>query len=194
MLGDAADVANSTLNNSIALLRGINVGGKNRLPMKDLTALFMDAGCSDVRTYIQSGNVLFEAAQALSKDIPSLVSASILNRFGYQVPVLTRTVKEFRDIVQANPFVKAGAEADKLHVVFLADLPDGEQVETLDQNRSPGDEFTVVGREIYLHCPSGFASTKLTNSYFDSRLSTVSSTRNWKTVQKIFELATASVG
>lgn len=187
------NVANSTLGTNIALLRGINVGGKNRLPMKELTALFMEAGCSDVRTYIQSGNVLFEAAQALSKDIPSLVSASILNRFGYQVPILTRTIQEFRDIVQANPFVKTGAEADKLHVVFLADLPNGEQVETLDQNRSPGDEFVVAGREIFLHCPNGFAATKLTNSYFDSRLSTISSTRNWRTVQKILELASGVV-
>ncbi len=187
-------MAQSTLSTTVALLRGINVGGKNRLPMKDLTAMFMDAGCSDVRTYIQSGNVLFEATQTLQKDIPSLISASILDKFGYQIPVLTRTTQEFRDIVEANPFVKAGAEADKLHVVFLADLPNAEQVETLDQNRSPADEFVVINREIYLYCPDGFAGTKLTNSYFDSRLSTVSSTRNWKTVQKIFELATASVG
>ena len=152
--------------------------------------MFVAAGCSDVRTYIQSGNVLFGAAHTMRPDIPSLISALILDRLGYQVPVLTRTAEEFKNIVRANPFMQAGAEADKLHVVFLEELPTGDQVELLDQNRSPGDEFAVVGREIYLHCPNGYANTKLTNSYFDSNLSTVSTTRNWRTVQKLLELIT----
>ena len=151
--------------------------------------MFVAAGCSDVRTYIQSGNVLFGATSTLAEDIPSLIGASILNRFGYQIPVLTRSAEEFKNIVRANPFMQAGAEADKLHVVFLEELPTGDQVESLDQDRSPGDEFAVIGREIYLHCPNGFAKTKLTNTYFDSKLSTVSTTRNWRTVQKILELA-----
>ena len=188
-----ADSTTRVLGINVALLRGINVGGKNRLPMKDLAAMFVEAGCDDVRTYIQSGNVLFEAAQTLRKDIPSLISASILNSFGYQVPVLTRTAQEFKDIAQANPFVTAGAEADKLHVVFLSELPNGAQVATLEQNQSSGDEFAVLGREIYLYCPNGFAGAKLTNSYFDSRLSATSTTRNWRTVRKILELATGAV-
>jgi len=171
------------------LLRGINVGGKNRLPMKELTAMFVNAGCSDVRTYIQSGNVLYGAAQTPGEDVSPLISAAILNRFGYQIPVLTRSAEEFKNIVRANPFMQVGAEADKLHVVFLEELPTGDQVESLDQDRSPGDEFAVMGREIYLHCPNGFANTKLTNTYFDSKLSTRSTTRNWRTVQKLFELA-----
>lgn len=174
---------------SVALLRGINVGGKNRLPMKELAALFVEAGCDDVRTYIQSGNVVFRTGPAGGVEISSIISASILDRFGYQVPVITRTAREFQEIVQANPFVEAGAEADKLHVMFLAELPDGAQVETLDRQRSPGDEFAVRGREVYLHCPNGVARSKLTNSYFDSRLSTTSTSRNWRTVRKLLELA-----
>ena len=86
----------------------------------------------------------------------------------------------------------AGAETDKLHVVFLADLPDGAHVEALDPNRSPSDEFAVLGREIYLHCPNGLARTKLTNNYFDSRLSTTSTMRNWRTVLKLLELSAAA--
>jgi uncharacterized protein (DUF1697 family) len=177
---------------TIALLRGINVGGKNRLPMKELAALFVDAGCDDVRTYIQSGNVVFRTVPAEGEEISSIISASILSRFGYRVPVITRTAREFQTIVQANPFVEAGADADKLHVFFLADLPDGAQVEALDPDRSPGDEFAVQGREIYLYCPNGVARTKLTNSYFDSRLSTTSTTRNWRTVLRLLELATGA--
>lgn len=175
---------------NVALLRGINVGGKNKLAMKELAAMFVDAGCDDVRTYIQSGNVLFRAEPTLGEDIPSLISASILSRFGYQIPVVTRTARELQEIVQANPFMEAGAEADKLHVVFLAGLPDVAHVDALDPNRSPADEFAVLGREVYLYCPNGLARTKLTNSYFDSRLSTISTMRNWKTVLRLLELST----
>ena len=186
------DDGNSATGVNVALLRGINVGGKNRLRMKELIALFVDAGCDDVRTYIQSGNVVFRTGPAVGEEISSIISASILSRFGYRVPVITRTAREFQEIVRANPFVKAGAEADKLHVIFLAELPDGAQVEALDPDRSPGDEFAVQGREIYLYCPNGVARTKLTNSYFDSRLSTTSTTRNWRTVQRLLELATGA--
>lgn len=173
---------------NVALLRGINVGGKNKLPMADLAAMFREAGCDDVRTYIQSGNVVFRAGPALAGDIPSLISASILDQFGYRIPVVTRTASEFREIVKANPFSESGTEANKLLVLFLADLPDRAQVEALDPNRSPGDEFAVVGREVFLHYPNGVARSKLTNAYFDSRLSTTGTARNWRTVGRLFEM------
>ena len=177
---------------NVALLRGINVGGKNRLPMKDLAAMFVDLGCDDVRTYIQSGNVLFRTAPTLGEDISSLISSSIFSRFGYRVPVVTRTAQDLQEIVQANPFLEAGAETDKLHVVFLAGLPDGVHIDALDPNRSPSDEFAVLGREIYFYCPNGLARSKLTNNYFDSRLSTTSTMRNWGTVLKLLELSIAA--
>lgn len=175
---------------NIALLRGINVGGKNRLPMKELANMFVDAGCDDVRTYIQSGNVLYRKNPTGNEDIPSLISASILGRFGYRIPIISRTAGEFREAVSANPFVKTDTEADKLHVVFLQEVPEATLVESLDPSRSPGDQFASLGREIYLYCPNGFAQTKLTNSYFDSRLSTTTTTRNWRTVLKLLEMAT----
>ena len=154
--------------------------------------MFVDAGGDDVRTYIQSGNVVFRTGSTGEEEISSIISASILRRFELSNSRITRTAQELQEIVQANPFVEAGAEADKLHVFFLADLPDGAQVETLDPDRSPGDEFAVLGREIYLHCPNGVARSKLTNSYFDSRLSTTSTTRNWRTVLRLLELATGA--
>ena len=176
----------------VALLRGINVGGRNKLPMKELAAMFADVGCSDVRTYIQSGNVVFQLGPATGEDVPALISESILSRFGYQVPVVTRTAVELREVVEANPFVQAGAEADKLHVMFLAGVPDAGDVQGLAPDRSPGDEFAVLGREVYLHCPNGFASTKLTNAYFESKLSTTSTTRNWRTVLRLLDMAVGS--
>ena len=150
-----------------------------------------DTGCDEVQTYIQSGNVLFRADPALAEDIPSLISASILSRFGYRVPVVTRTAQELQEIVRVNPYAEAGAEAGKLLVLFLADIPDRAYVAALDPNRSPGDEYAVLGREVFLHCPNGVARSKLTNSYFDSSLSTVSTARNWRTVRKLHELTTA---
>jgi uncharacterized protein (DUF1697 family) len=172
----------------VALLRGINVGGKNKLPMADLAAIFTGAGCADVRTFIQSGNVLFTAAPKTAERLPSLVAQRIADRFGYRVPVVLRTAGELREVARQNPFLDAGAEPAALHVAFLADLPDPGDVAALDPKRSPPDSFRVRGREIYLCLPSGMARTRLTNSYFDSRLSTISTMRNWQTVLKLVDL------
>lgn len=173
----------------VALLRGINVGGRNRLPMKDLASMFVEAGCEGVRTYIQSGNVLYRSDELRAGEIPSLIGTAIRDRFGYEIPIVTRRASDLDAIVQANPFVAAGAETGRLHVLFLAEAPAAEHVEALDPDRSPGDEFAVRGREVYLHYPNGTARSKLTNAWFDSRLSTVTTMRNWKTVRKLLELA-----
>ena len=175
----------------VALLRGINVGGKNMLPMKDLTKMFTDAGCSDVRTYIQSGNVVFRAQDAVARRVPALVSNAIAKRFQFQAPVQTRSAEEIRAIATGNPFLKKGTDTDLLHVAFLASAPASAQVAALDPKRSPPDEFVVQKREVFLRLPNGVAKTKLTNAYFDSKLGTVSTLRNWRTVLALLELASA---
>ena len=173
----------------VALLRGVNVSGKHPLPMNDLAAMFVDAGCGDVQTYIQSGNVVCQASQGLARRVPALVTAAIADRFGFRVPVVTRTAGELRRIVRDNPLVRAGVDAGALHVVFLAHRPVAAKLAALDPNRSPPDVYAVRGREIYLHCPNGLARTKLTNAYFDTKLATTSTTRNWRTVLRLLELA-----
>ena len=175
----------------VALLRGINVGGKNLLPMTNLAGLFEQAGCAGVRTYIQSGNVLFTASRARAEKLPGLIASGIADRFGYQVPVLLRTAAELGETIRRSPFLEAGASENWLHVLFLANQPDAGRVGTLDAFRSPPDAFAVRGREIYLQCPNGVGNTKLTNAYFDSRLATISTGRSWRTVLKLFELAQA---
>jgi uncharacterized protein (DUF1697 family) len=178
----------------VALLRGINVGGKNILPMKDLAAMFAAAGCADVRTFIQSGNVIFSAPAVLARKLPDHVTKAIEKRFGYRVPVIVRTSDELARAIRDNPFLQPGAderaEADEkpLHIYFLADLPGAAAIAALDPNRSTPDAFHVRDREIYLHLPNGMARTKLTNAYFDSKLSTISTARNWATVQKLLEM------
>jgi uncharacterized protein (DUF1697 family) len=175
----------------IVLLRGINVGGKNKLPMKSLVTIFEALGCRNVRTYIQSGNVIFEADDTLAATLPEGVRAAIEEEFGYSIPVVQRTARELAEAVRQNPWVDDDEAIDPkaLHVAFLAEEPSEEAIAGLDPERSPGDEYRVLGREIYLKCPKGLARTKLTNAYFDSRLGTVSTVRNWKTTNKLLELA-----
>ncbi|MGA3024614.1 MAG: DUF1697 domain-containing protein [Bryobacteraceae bacterium] len=172
----------------VALLRGINMGGKNKLPMKDLAAMFAEAGCAGVRTYIQSGNVVFEAAQGAAARLPGVIEKRIAQQFGYRIPVILRTAKELGDVVAGNPFLKTGAAPETLHVMFLADRPGSGAIEALDPHRSPPDEFIVQGREVYLRLPLGVARSKLTNNYFDAKLATVSTGRNWRTVTTLLEL------
>jgi uncharacterized protein (DUF1697 family) len=173
----------------VAFLRGINVGGKNLLSMDKLARMFGAAGCKAVRTYIQSGNVLYEASPALARRIPETISRAILAETKLTVPVVVRTAAELAPIVHDNPFLKTKAERKALHVAFLAEEPSRAQVAGLDAQRSPPDEFIVRGREIYLHLPSGVARTRLTNAYFDSKLGTVSTLRNLNTLEKLLTLS-----
>ncbi len=173
----------------VALLRAVNVGGRNMVPMKELVGVFSEAGCTEVETYIQSGNVIFRARPPLVARLPGLLAEAIEERFGARTPVVMRTAGELGEVARNNPFLRAGAEVATLHVAFLADLPSKAAVAALDPARSPPDELTVRGREIYLRFPNGVGRTKLTNQYFDAKLATVSTLRNWRTVLKLVELA-----
>jgi uncharacterized protein (DUF1697 family) len=175
----------------VALLRGINVGGKRSLPMKRLAEAFVAAGCSDVRTYIQSGNVVFRAPPALATKLSSVLPKAIAKVAGFDVPVVIRSLDELRLTVRSNPFLRAGIDPGQCHLMFLAEVPDGARVKKLDATRSPPDELAVVGRDIYLRLPNGAGRSKLTNAYFDAALATVSTLRNWRTVLTLLEMAGA---
>jgi uncharacterized protein (DUF1697 family) len=174
----------------VALLRGINVGGKNKLPMATLARLFADEKCNAVSTFIQSGNVIFDATAKAAATIGARVSKRIERELGLQVPVVVRDASELAAVPALNPFLKAGVDPDQLHVMFLADKPALAAARALDPARSPGDSFTLVGRELFLRLPNGAGRSKLTNAYFDKALGTVSTARNWRTVLKLIELST----
>lgn len=172
----------------VALLRGINVGGNNKLPMKDLAELCLEAGCAEATTFIQSGNVILRASSAVAKKLPDALTQGIAARFGFRIPIVMRTAAELKTVLEANPFVKT-ADPNHLHVAFLAETPAPSRVAALDPNRSPPDALAVVGRDVYLMLPNGVARTKITNAYLDAKLQTVSTARNWRTVQKLIELS-----
>jgi uncharacterized protein (DUF1697 family) len=178
----------------VALLRGINVGGKRSLPMKVLSEVFVAAGCSDVRTYIQSGNVVFRASPTLAAKLSSVLPRAIAKAAGFDVPVVIRSADELRAAVKNNPYLKRGTAAELCHLMFLTDAPEPARVKKLDATRSSPDEFAVLGRDVFMKLPNGVARSKLTNAYFDSALATVSTLRNWRTVLTLLEMAEAPEG
>ena len=171
-----------------ALLRGINVGGNNKLPMKDLNRIFAEAGCERVQTYIQSGNVVFDASPDLAASLPARIVADIAQTFGFHSPIVLRTRDHLADIFANNPFMAEGAPPAALHVLFLAAPPAAAHIDSLNPDLSPPDRFAVRGQDVYLYLPNGAARTKLTNAYFDSRLKTISTGRNWRTVTTLLAM------
>ena len=174
----------------IGLLRGINVGGKHILPMKDLAAIMAGCGARDVRTYIQSGNVVFRAGADTARKLPALAAKAVANQFGFDAPVVILSARELAEAAAGNPF----PQADTYGMGFLRDKPAPALLAKLDPDRSPPDRFVVRGRIIYLQLPNGAARTKLTAPYFDAALNTVSTFRNWRTVLKLLELTRKGQG
>lgn len=169
----------------VALLRGINVGGRHRLPMQALVEAFERSGARDVRTYIQSGNVVFHGTSAVRDRVAAVLAA----RLGFEVPVILRTAAALRAAALANPFLKAGADPSHLHVAFLAAVPGKGAAQRLDPQRSPPDAFALRGDNLYLLLPRGVAPTRLTNAYLDATLGTTSTVRSFKTVQALVALS-----
>lgn len=188
MSGSRLPIPDSRLPTHVALLRGINLGGKNTVPMADLRAWVEAAGGEAVRTYVQSGNVLFDASLADAPGIATAITGQIKERLGHSVPVVLLTAVELRQIARSNPYLAEGAPENELHVMLLSAAPAPERVAKLDPDRSPPDRFTVAGRAVYHHAPNGVARSKLTNAYLDRVLGVTSTARNWRTVGKLLAL------
>lgn len=186
-------MAKGTTARHVALLRGVNVGGKNKLPMASLVSYFEELGCLAVRSYIQSGNVVFDAPAALAARVSASIAKRIAQEHGLKVPVVVLSHEELAEIAEGNPHVAVrGVDLAKIYVMFLQDAPSAAKIGTLDPERSPGDELVVRGRAIYLLLRNGAAKTKLTNDYFDRKLGTVTTSRNWRTVQKLLEMTSST--
>ncbi len=171
------------------LLRGVNVGGKNRVPMAELRALLTQLGAEEVETYIQSGNAVCRLSPEGAATIARDLSDGLRARLGVASPVVVREAAEIATALASCPFEVPESER---YIVFLADTPAPERVSALDPNRSPGHRFQVRGADIYLHLPTGVATTKLSNDWFDRQLGTVSTVRNWRTLLALHALLTAS--
>jgi len=179
----------------IALLRGINVGGKNIIKMAELKRVFESIGLCDVKTYIQSGNVLFKSNET-EKSLNDKIENEIERVFGISVKVVLRTAVELEQVISNCPFsvdevreAKASSEVEILYVALLAHNPLKEKIECIDAYKSESDKYRIVGREVYLLFHNSIRNSKLANNLY--KLNVPSTVRNWKTLSKLNVLAKA---
>ncbi|MEV4365829.1 DUF1697 domain-containing protein [Nonomuraea sp. NPDC049637] len=178
------------MSRQVALLRGVNVGGRNMVSMAELRKLLEGLGFEDVKTHLQSGNVVYTSGKSPDKAAAE-IQAALARDLGVSVPVLARTGTELGEILKANPLGDV-ADDDALHLVtFLSDKPDAGPIKALDPEAFKPDVFRHVGKEIYVWCPDGVRNTKLSYSFWEKKLGVTATARNWKTVSKLHELATA---
>jgi uncharacterized protein (DUF1697 family) len=157
--------------------------------MADLTQTFVTLGYTDVSTYIQTGNVLFRSPGRSASTLAVAIEGQLERDFGHSPAVILRTVPELARVVTTSPFPKKGADPSHHHVTFLATPPSKETLAAFTAPPSVRDELTIVGQEVYVHTPDGYAGTKLTGTLLERRLGVVSTTRNWNTVTKLHALA-----
>jgi uncharacterized protein (DUF1697 family) len=182
------------MNTYIAMLRGINVSGQKKINMQDLKALLGSIDLHQVRTYIQSGNVVFQSSSTEPADIASRIGTSIAGQYGFEVPVVVRTVSDIAGTLSGNPFLtRPDVEADKLHVTFLSESPAPALLDKIRDIDFQPDAFVTIGREIFVYCPDGYGRTKITNTYFENKLKVTATTRNWRTVLELYNMSTQAV-
>jgi len=174
----------------VALLRGINVSGHKQVKMNQLRAVCIDIGFGNVRTYIQSGNVIFESAASSEKTLVGKVKSAILKEFGFSVPVLVFPASQLKRVLQQNPYLKEkGVDLSKLHVAFLSAVPSKTALANLANVKAGRDEFQCIDTLVYLHCPNGYGTTKLSNTAIEKAFGIEATTRNWKTVNQLYQMA-----
>ncbi|MDA4114026.1 MAG: DUF1697 domain-containing protein [Thaumarchaeota archaeon] len=175
------------MNTYISMLRGINVGGQKKVRMGELKGLYESLGFGKVRTYIQSGNVLFEYRDTDRSSLVRKIERGIDDRFGFEVPVVIRTKDELQRVIANSPF--AGKDDTKVHVTFLSAEPTGLTAEEISGAKDEAEEFSISGNEIYLFCPNGYGVTKLSNAFLERKLKVSATTRNWRTVKTLLSMA-----
>ncbi len=174
----------------VALLRGVNVGGNNKLPMRQLAAALEAAEFREVRTYIQSGNIVFRAASRTQAPLASRIASVLQSEFAIAAPVLVLSLAELRAAANGIPFPEVGSEADggRLHLHFLAREPARVDRERLESLRSGAERWALQGRIFYLHTPDGAGKSKLM-AQAEKALGVPATARNWRTVCALLELA-----
>jgi uncharacterized protein (DUF1697 family) len=172
------------------MLRGINVGGRKIVKMEKLLGSFEELGFGRVRTYVNSGNVVFEISKIPSSVLSRRIEERISQDSGFPITIFLRTADDLRRILRDNPFLKErGIDQSKLLVTFLSVTPQKAALEKLDSLDGGSHRFRINGEEIYLYCPDGYGRTKLSNNAFERFLAVAATTRNWKTVNDLFAMS-----
>jgi len=175
----------------IALLRGINVGGKRKVLMADMKALFEKLGFTNITTYIQTGNVIFESKKSEDNlTLAQCIQNAILETYQFEVPVMIRSLSEWEQAISDNPFFKDKSIAiGRLHLTLLDESPEADRLAFLKKMDFGFDQFEIIGKHVFICCAEKYSDTKLTNGLFEKKLKCKATTRNWKTVLKLSELS-----
>jgi uncharacterized protein (DUF1697 family) len=172
------------------MLRGINVSGQKKIQMEALRNLYRALNLVMVETYVQSGNVVFDSTEQDILKLAEFIEGQIEETFGYAVPVIIRYIHDFGRIIDSNPFSnERNGDPAKLHVTFLYRLPSELKLSSLAIPNSETAEFSIGDKEIFLFCPNGYGKTRLSNSFFEKKLGMPATTRNWKTVNALYNMA-----
>ncbi len=172
----------------VAILRGINVGGKRKILMKDLREQLTDAGFQNVTTYIQSGNVVFDySGPESTSEIADRIERIIDEIYGFKVPVIVWTSEELHSAINSNPY-HGDYRADHLHLTFLKDSPGPGALEEIEDYDFPPDHYRISGKRVFIFIAGRYSDSKLSNNFFEKKLKVNATTRNWKTVLELGDL------
>jgi uncharacterized protein (DUF1697 family) len=174
----------------VSMLRGVNVGGHNKIKMEALRALYESLGLQNPQTYIQSGNVVFRTKERDLIVLAQRIENAIERSFGFRPAVIVRTSSELKDVITRNPFgERRGVDPSKLLVTFLASIPLAESREQVLTIKTEPEELHIDGREVYIYFPNGMARPKVSWVAIEKKLKTSGTGRNWNTVHRLLEMA-----
>ncbi|XEC96583.1 DUF1697 domain-containing protein [Paenibacillus tarimensis] len=170
-----------------ALLRGINVSGHKIIKMDRLKSIFESLEYQHVRTYIQSGNVIFQSSESQEELLRETIEAELRSSLGYDIPVVVRSQTELEETIRRNPFPKI-LENESVYVSFLYEEPSAEAVDHLLSYKNDADDFVVMHREVYILCRKNYGTSLLSKNFLEKKLGVYATTRNWNTVNKLATL------
>lgn len=176
------------MNTFIALFRGINVGGHNKLPMRELVGVLGGLGLRNIETYIQSGNVVFDSEEANHSVLVDSIRDAIIQSHGFRPEVILLRSEELEKVILSNPYSEAEGEPKTLHVYFLGSAPQNPDLEKLENIKTDSERTTLMGNAFYLHAPDGIGRSKLAASV-EKALGVTVTARNWRSVCKIMAMA-----
>ncbi|SFC84413.1 DUF1697 domain-containing protein [Algibacter pectinivorans] len=175
------------MNTYIALLRGINVSGKHKIPMAELRGLLLKEGLVNVQTYIQTGNVIFQSSEGEEASLETTIYNAIKSHFGFEVPILVLTPKELQYVFDSCPFLEE--QKEKSYFMLLYSKPDAKLVEDVSKLSFPNETFYIINKVVYLYSSVGYGKAKCSNNFFERKLKITATARNYKTMVKLLSLS-----
>ncbi len=173
----------------IALLRGINVSGQKKIKMAELREQLTGLGLADLRTYIQSGNIIFKSPATEPNSLAQKIKNQIQKDYGFEVPTLVLRPADLAYVLQHNPFAKdPDKDPSRWYLTFLAEVPAEEKVAALSEVSYEPEAYVIDGKNIFFYSPKGYGRAKMNNNFFEKKLKVAATTRNWRTVNKLWEM------